>query len=253
MKNIAIVTGASSGIGREFIKQIYKLGIDYDEIWIIARRKERLENIKKKLGNMAFKIFVLDLSHEESLLKYKKMLELEKPNVKLLINNAGFGKLGQFSDLDIQQQMQMIDVNIKALTYITYETLKFMKAGGRIVQIASAAAFLPQPYFTVYAATKSYVLSFSRALRKELSEREISVTAVCPGPIDTEFFYTASNSGMPKLYKRLLLVPVHKVVKQAMMDSLNRKELSIYGIIIKLFRLLSKILPHRFMMKFIKD
>lgn len=251
-KNIAIVTGASSGLGKEFVKQIclssrYK----FDEIWIIARRTNRLEQINKTFKKQKFRLLTLDLSKEECLLEYAKILKQEKPNVKLLINNAGLGKIGKFSDIKIEDNINMIDVNIKALTYLTQETLRYMSKSSNIIQIASVAAFLPQPYFTVYAATKAYVLNFTRALNREVKKRGISVTAVCPGPIETEFFKVASDSGLPKSFKKFFFTPANKVVARALYDSSKGKEISMYGMSMKGLRMLVKILPHRIILKFI--
>lgn len=253
-KKIAIITGASSGLGKEFIDQIcMSKGYKFDEIWIIARRKKRLEEIARKFQKQKFKLMVLDLSKQESLEEYGRVLDEERPNVTLLINNAGLGKIGKFDDINLDDNMNMIDVNIKALTYLTQKTLKYMKQSSKIIQIASSAAFLPQPYFTVYAATKSYVLSFSRALHREVKSKGISVTAVCPGPIETEFFKVASNKGRPKSFKQFFFEPANGVVRKALCDSGKGKEVSMYGMSMKGLRVLSKILPHSFILKFIKE
>lgn len=254
MKNIAVITGASSGIGKEFLNQICNdKKYEFDEIWLIARRQERLKKIELEYKNVMFKSLILDLSNRDDLEKFGLIIDNENPNIKLLINNAGFGKIGKFDTIDIDEHLNMIDVNIKALTYITHKTLKYMKEGARIIQIASAAGFLPQPYFSVYAATKAYVLSFSRALARELKDRGIVQIAVCPGPVATEFFDVASKNGMPKSFKKFLVVTVDKVVKRAL-DDLNRgRDISIYGSPIKGFRFLSKILPHGFLMRFSKE
>ncbi|MCT4596402.1 MAG: SDR family NAD(P)-dependent oxidoreductase [Vallitalea sp.] len=252
-KKIAIVTGASSGLGKEFVKQIcLSKSYKFDEIWIIARRTNRLEQIKRTFKNQKFRLLTLDLSKKECLLEYANLLEQEKPNVKLLINNAGLGKIGKFSDIKIEDNINMIDVNIKALTYLTQETLNYMNKSSNIIQLASVAAFLPQPNFTVYAATKSYVLNFTRALNREVKRRGISVTAVCPGPIETEFFKVASDSGLPKSFKKFFFTPANKVVARALHDSRRGKEISMYGMSMKGLRILAKILPHRVILKFIK-
>ncbi|GKX28932.1 short-chain dehydrogenase [Vallitalea longa] len=253
MKKIAVITGASSGFGREFVKQIcMSKGYNFDEIWIIARRKERLTNLASKFPKQIFKILDLDLADEKCLQKYKNILQQEKPNVKLLINNAGLGKVGCFDKIALDDNMNMIDVNIKALTYITHVTLKYMRKSSRIIHIASSAAFLPQPKFAVYAATKSYVLSFSRALERELNDRGIYVTAVCPGPVETEFFKVASNNETPKSFKRFFFEPANLVVSKALYDSRRGNHISIQGKSMKGLQILSKVIPHSFLLKFIK-
>lgn len=253
MKKIAIITGASSGFGREFVKQIcMSKGYKFDEIWIIARRKERLVNLASKFPKQDFKILDLDLSDEKCLQEYKHILQEEKPNVKLLINNAGLGKMGCFKEIPLDDNMNMIDVNIRALTFITHVTLRYMRKSSRIIQIASSAAFLPQPKFAVYAATKSYVLSFSRALERELKGKGIYVTAVCPGPVETEFFKVANNNEKPKSFKRFFFEPADLVVKKALYDSRRGNHISIQGKSMKGLQILSKVIPHSFLLKFIK-
>ncbi|MCT4545437.1 MAG: SDR family NAD(P)-dependent oxidoreductase [Vallitalea sp.] len=253
MTNIAVITGASSGFGREFVRQIcMSKQYNFDEIWLIARRKQRLEVLASKFPKQKFKILVLDLSNGQCLKKYKNILQEERPNVKLLINNAGLGKIGCFEDISLDDNINMIDVNIRALTYITYETLKFMRKSSSIIQIASSAAFLPQPKFAVYAATKSYVLSFSRALERELVSRGITVTAVCPGPVETEFFKVASKNGKPKSFKKFFFEPAKLVVKRALLDSKKGRYISIQGTSMKVLQVISKIIPHRLILKFIK-
>lgn len=249
MKNIAIVTGASSGLGREFVRQLCHSKVYiFDEIWIIARRKERLEAIAKKYKAYTFRIFSYDLALKEDLEDYKELLEEEKPNVKLLINNAGLGKIGKFDAISLDETMNMVDVNMSALTYLTYVTLKYMKKSSEIIQIASSAAFLPQPQFAVYAASKSYVLSFSRALHHELKPRGITVMAVCPGPIETEFFKVAAKNQVPKSFKKYFFEPVYRVVGRALLDVRTGKEVSVQGFSMKALRVLGKIVPHKWIL-----
>lgn len=249
MKNIAIVTGASSGLGREFVRQICRSKVYiFDEIWIIARRKDRLKAIAKKYKEHTFRIFTYDLALKEDLEDYKELLEEENPNVKLLINNAGLGKIGQFDAISLEETMNMVDVNMSALTYLTYVTLKYMKKSSEIIQVASSAAFLPQPQFAVYAATKSYVLSVSRALHHELKPRGIQVMAVCPGPVETEFFKVAANNQVPKSFKKFFFEPAHRVVGRAFMDVRAGKEVSIQGFSMKALQVIGKVIPHRWIL-----
>lgn len=184
---IAIITGASSGMGREFAKQIEFLYKDLDEIWVIARRKERLEELKSHIKTKT-RIFEGDLLEKDIYKELSETLEEEIPNIRMLVNAAGFGKVGKVKEIACEDQTEMIHLNCIALTHMTKLCIPYMTRGSRIVNLASASAFCPQPSFSVYAATKSYVLSFSRSLRAELSDEGILVTAVCPGPVDTEFF-----------------------------------------------------------------
>lgn len=186
---IAIVTGASSGMGREFVRQLGYFYKNLDEIWVIARRKERLEALAKE-SRVPLRIFAGDLQKKKVYKELRDALEKEQPDLRMLVNSAGFGKSGSVEEISSEKfriQTDMVDVNCRSLTRMTLLCLPFLRAGSRIVNLASASAFCPQPYFSVYAATKSYVLSFSRSLGEELRKKGIVVTAVCPGPVDTEF------------------------------------------------------------------
>ena len=168
----------------------------------------------------------------------------------MLVNSAGFGKSGAVTEIageEFRTQPDMVDLNCRALTRMTLLCLPYMKKGSRIVNLASAAAFCPQPSFAVYAATKAYVLSFSRALGAELASRGIPVTAVCPGPVDTEFFDVSGKLEDP--LKRLTLAQAPKVVHQALKDSRAGKPVSIYGIPMKAAYLGAKLVPHGLMLR----
>ena len=163
--------------------------------------------------------------------------------------------MGKVQDIPIRRQLDMIDVNVRALTNMTYACLPYVAKNGRIIQLASAAAFLPQKNFAVYAASKSYVLSFSRALAEELKPKHIYVTAVCPGPVATEFFDHADTYGHSLLMKEKTMVTADRVVKQALFDSHRKKQISVCSPLMKAFMLVTKILPHKFIffvMRFLK-
>jgi short-subunit dehydrogenase len=246
---IAIVTGASSGMGREFVKQIPYLYKELDEIWIIARRRERLETLAG-LSPVTLRIFEGDLLSEHIYAEFQDALECERPDIRMLVNAAGFGKKGKVSDIaekDPYIQMQMVDLNCWSLTMITIACLPYFSKGSRILNIASAAAFAPQPSFAVYAATKSYVLSFSRGLGAELMDKGIFVTAVCPGPVDTEFFEVSGKITSP--LKNAVMAKPGRVVKKALLDSKKRKAVSVYGVPMKAVRAGARIIPHHLIMK----
>jgi len=213
--NIAIITGASSGIGAEFVMQISKKHSNLDEIWIIARRIDKLEELSNQLRTKT-KIMSLDLALDHDLSLLSDELAKFQPNVQILVNCAGYGKIGPFSLGSYEEEIGMININCKALTAVTYFVLPYMNESARIIQIASAAAFLPQPNFAVYAASKSYVLSFSRALKYELHNRKINVIAICPGPVDTEFFEKADPDNQGKQYKKIFRVKPENVVAKAL-------------------------------------
>ena len=199
---IAVVTGASSGLGREFARQISARYSKFDEIWLIARRTERLEEVADEI-KLTSRVISLDLSSNDELLSLKELLEENTPDIKLLVNCAGYGKSGSFDELDYDEQLGMIDINCRALTAVTKLCLPYISSNSRIIELASAAAFMPQPDFAVYAATKAYVLNFSKAINKELKPKKITVTAVCPGPVDTEFFDIAGKNVKP--LKRMVM------------------------------------------------
>lgn len=247
---IAVITGASSGIGREFAIQISRRYGKLDEIWLIARRKERMEELESHL-RVPVRIFAMDLCDERDMHQFKEYLEEVRPDIKLLVNSAGFGKIGRVDELDVIEQCNMIDVNCKALTMFTGLCLPYISSHSRIINLASAAAFSPQPNFAVYAATKSYVLSYSRALNVELKKREITVTAVCPGPVDTEFFDVAGDSE-GKSFKKNFRADVSKVVNQAIKDAALGNETSIYGAAMKMAKGATKVLPQKAIMTIFK-
>ena len=247
---IAVITGASSGIGREFAVQIAKRYGKLDEIWLIARRKERMEELQNVL-RVPVRIFAMDLCNNEDVHQFKEYLEEYRPDIKLLVNSAGCGKIGRVDEIDVVEQCNMIDVNCKALTMFSGLCLPYISSHSRIINIASAAAFSPQPNFAVYAATKAYVLSYSRALNVELKSRKITVTSVCPGPVDTEFFDLAGDKD-GKAFKKRLRADVSKVVTQAIKDAALGNELSIYGTAMKMAKGASKVIPHKIVMSVFK-
>ena len=247
---IAIVTGASSGMGREFVIQMSEKLSYLDEIWVIARRRERLLELSKQI-NIKTRIFDINLCNRDEKELLIAALSNIKPKVCMLVNCAGFGYLSDFMDADKEKWSQMINLNCVALTELTHEVVPFMPSNARIINLASSAAFLPQAGFAVYAAGKSYVLSFSRALNKELQPRNISVTAVCPGPVDTEFFETADPGNNMMFIKKLFIAKPDKVVALALKDAHYRKEMSVYGPGMKIFLVLTKVLPHGLIFKFI--
>ena len=242
---IAVITGASSGMGREFVKMIDKIE-DCEEIWVIARRVAKLAEIESETGKKILPI-ELDLSDEVSYDLYAKMLEDEKPEICALVNAAGFGKFGKFEDIPLKEQMNMIDLNCKALMAMTHITLPYMPEGSRVYQVGSLSAFQPVPYISTYGATKSFVLSFSRALNKELEKRKIKMIAVCPGWVKTEFFERAVRDDTIKYYNKFHTS--EQVVTRAIYDMYRGKDVSVCGASIRAQVLLTKLLPHKLVMK----
>lgn len=248
---IAIVTGASSGLGRETIIQLADRFGALEEIWAIARREDRLLELKKQIP-VPIRIFSLDLCTSDSLAILEQALAEEKPDVRFLVNAAGFGKIGTVGSLPLNDDTGMIRLNCEALCGITHVVLPYMPDHSRIMQYASSAAFLPQPGFAIYAATKAFVLSYSRALSVELLGRDIVVTAVCPGPVKTEFFDIAERTGKVPLYKQLAMADPKRVVRLAIRDSMMGKTTSVYGPLMKLFYGMAKVTPHGFVLQMMR-
>lgn len=249
--SVAIVTGASSGMGREFVHQISKRFKTIDEIWVIARRIEKLEELCQEINNVRIRPLKYDVSDLADMIRFKMLLMQEKPQVRALVNSAGYGIIGTFEEVG-DDNSGMCRVNCLGLTKMIELVLPFMTCNrGNIWNIASSAAFMPQPSFATYAATKAYVLSLSRALNKELKHRNITVTAVCPGPVKTEFFDVAEKHRSAKFYKKLGMVKAENVVNLALKDGFHGRGVSVYGSTMKGFRVLSKLLPHDFMLKFV--
>lgn len=249
--NVAIITGASSGLGQEFAIQLKDYFKDMDEIWLFARRKDRMEELAAKLTQKT-RIFAMDFTDDIQLDQWKEILKIVKPEIKMLINCSGFGIIGKFTELSLDEQIRMIDLNCKSLTKMTYYCIPYMVRNSRIIQLASVAAFLPQPNFAIYAASKSYVLSFSRALSEELRKDSIYVTAVCPGPVRTEFFGIAEKYGTTMKIKKYIMVDANKVVRGALLASKRKKKVYTCSIMMKLMHGMTKIIPTSWILFFLR-
>lgn len=230
--NIAIITGASSGVGREFVYHVDK-NCKLDEIWVIARREERLIELKAECGT-PIRPIPLDLLDKASFETYRAMLEADRPEIEFLVNAAGFGLFGTFAEMDLDTQLDSITLNANALTAFCHISIPYMPQGSSIINLASNSSWQPVPYINVYGASKAYVMSFSRALGVELKSRGIHVMAVAPGWIKTEFFdryYTAKQ-----------------VVDKAMKDLKRKKAVSILGFPVRAQVLAVKFLPIKLVM-----
>lgn len=243
MKKIALVSGASSGMGRCMVIEIADRFPSLDEIWVTARREENLRSLAEEFPGK-IRVFPGNLRRQEVIDGIASALKEEEAKVCILVNAAGFGKIGREGDISPVQTAAMIEVNCIALTALTEAVLPHLHPRCRIINFASAAAFLPQPEFAVYAATKAYVLSYSLALGKELSSRGVTVTAVCPGPVtDTEFFNIAEEKQSMADYKKAFVVSQERVVRQAVEDAFAGKTVSVCGLPMKAFQAMTKILP----------
>lgn len=241
---IAVVTGASAGIGRELVYAIDKRE-RFDEIWVIARRAERLAELKDACRN-TIRPIVLDLSDTDNIDRYKALLQVEQPEISLLVNAAGCGVFGPFEEQDLQKQLGSAQLNSLALTAMCYVSLPYMKKGDCIMNIGSNSSWQPVPYQAVYGASKSYVLSFSRALGRELRHRGIYVMCVCPGWIKTEFQQHARHDDYIRYVDRWY--EASEVAEQAMKDLKKKKTVSILGAPVRRQVRLVKFLPVKLVM-----
>lgn len=254
MKRIALVTGASSGMGKEVAIQIATDTKHFciDEIWLVARRRDRLEELSSEIERRRLEdgkgcksvIMVLDASGKSGADAINKCLEMashkmtaangEGTNgeggnaeggieIAVLVNNAGWGTYGPFAESDVTKEMDMVELNCTALTGITGYALPYMARGGIIINTSSLAAFMPLGNFAVYAATKAYVLSFTVALAAEVKDRGIKVCALCPGSVSTEFALVASGGARRYVAHG---VSALQVVHQCLKDARRGKAIS---------------------------
>ncbi|MBQ8268067.1 MAG: SDR family NAD(P)-dependent oxidoreductase [Clostridia bacterium] len=239
---IALITGASSGIGREFAKQL-KENYNINEFWFVARRRDRMEALAAELSVSA-RIISADLCKDEGVMAVREALESEKPEISVLINAAGFGRFGAHDQISAEDTARMIDLNCKALVLITHMALPYMVKGGHIIEMGSGSCFTPLPNFNVYAASKSFVLHYTKALYYEVKKYGVSATAFCPGWVHTEFLAAAGNDknvNRPKKTKPLL--NVQTVVKGCLSAAMKGKKMFVTNWFTKMQHVLFKILP----------
>lgn len=241
---IAVITGASAGIGREFVYAVDRQG-QYDEIWVIARRAERLEELKSACKNKIRPV-PLDLSDSGSIESFAALLKAEQPEIALLVNAAGCGVFGPFEEKELDKLLGSAQLNALSLTAMCHVSLPYMRSGSAIVNMGSNSAWQPVPYQAVYGASKSYVLSFSRAIGRELRSRGIHVMCVCPGWIKTEFQKVAHHDDyihyVDKWYGP------DEVAAQAIKDLKKKKSVSILGHPVRRQVRLVKFLPTKLVM-----
>ena len=246
--NIAIVTGASSGMGREFVRQLTGY-VEVDEIWAIARRADALEALKAEVS-VPVRAISLDLVEESSFDTFSALLEQEKPNIRLLVNAAGFGKFGAYHKVSIREECRMIDLNCKALLVMTRLCIPYMQKGSHVLQLDSLSAFQPVPYITTYGATKAFVLSYSRSMNRELKSRGIRMMTLNPAWVKTEFFdraFQTNGDGEVRYFN--YVYEADDMVAVGLKDLYkSRKDCSIPGLPVKFQVLLVKLVPHRFVM-----
>ena len=248
----AIITGASSGLGREFARQLADVFPEIQCCWLIARREDRLEEAAREMVGVETVCLPLDLSDPVSFTTLQEKLAAEKPEVALLINNAGCGYLGRMGETPTAVQTRMVDLNVRALTAVTNLVLPYMAEGGRILNTSSIASFCPTPRMTVYGASKAYVSSFTVGLSEELQQRGITVTAVCPGPMKTEFLDVGSIAGRSPAFELLPYCDQVRVAGGALRAARAGRTIYTPRLFYKFYRLLAKVTPVKLMVKFTK-
>lgn len=229
---IALITGASSGIGKWFALYTAYYRKHIDELWLVARNKRNLKTVGERITRhtgIPCRVVAADLTAKEDMFYIEQLLIRQDPELELLINCAGYGMIGSFKQMKPRDLRGMLRLNCEALTVLTKLCIPYMHRDSMMINVASAAAFMPQSDFAVYAATKSYVLSLSRALGKELKKLGIRVMTVCPGCIDTPFFTRAEQYQGMKPYKKFFMADPRAVVRKAMIDAAHGKRMSIYG------------------------
>lgn len=246
-KKIAIITGASSGFGKEFVKLLLDEP-EISEIWAIARSGDKLWQLSQEFGQKIVAI-PADLSDKESYDTLRKRLETTHVSVQYLVNNAGYAKLCAYDDLSVDESLNMIDLNIGAVVALGLICIPHMPSGSHILNIASQASFFPLPYQNLYSSTKTFVRNYTRALNVELKERGSCATAVCPGWMKTALFDRCLIGAKKAATNFFGIVEPDVVARKALKDAKKGKDISVYGLYVKLTHLLSKLLPQRVMMK----
>lgn len=243
MRRIAIVTGASGGIGQVFVRELAKEILD--EIWIVGRNEQRLLALRNEFGGKIVPV-CKDLTKSADLLSLSDLLKMQNACVAWLVNNAGIARMAPSKEFSLSEIEQTIDLNCKAPAVLINLCIPFMEKGARILNLSSASAFQPVPYINLYAATKAFERSYSRALNAELKPCGITVTAVCPGWVDTDML-TKEIEGKKVHFPGI--VSPEKVVKKAIKDAKRGRDMSICSFYVKCQHLNVKLLPQKVTMK----
>lgn len=241
---IAIVTGASSGMGKEFALKLDPLGLD--EIWGVGLEANLLDDTASKMKTK-FRPFAVDLT-KDGVDVIRAALEQEQPDVRWLVNASGFGKFGRYDEIPVEQSLNMVRLNCEALVAMTEYTLPYMHEDSHIAEFSSVAAFQPTPFQNVYAATKAFVHSYARALNVELKPRKIHVCAVCPFWTKTAFFDRAERTTGDVVINFAAMYDPKTVVNRAYRDIMKGKDISICGFIARSQVRLVKLCPTKMTM-----
>ncbi len=249
--SIAIITGASSGLGVSYVDAVTKLYPEIDEIWLIARREERLKEVAKKYPNKHCVVFPMDMSDLKNYELLEEKLKKEKAKIKVLINDAGVAYGGLFNDMKLDEMMKIIDLNCKGATAITHICLPFMEKGGTILEVSSTSAFIPNTNLVVYSASKSYLSALCLGLREELKSQDINVCAVCPGLMLTEMSQKDGKQNLTKGQSRLPVIDPNVAAIKSLKAAKRGHAVYTTGAFYKGYRVLAKIIPHSMLVKFV--
>ncbi len=247
MAKIALITGAGSGIGRQFAIALSKRS-EVEEVWLVARNLDKLAAVADEIAKPT-KIFSCDVSDKKAVSDFFEAAKVENPDFVWVINNAGYGKFCSFDDISPEESLSMIDTNCGGMVNFLIRSLPFMHRGSRMITTGSASAFQPLPYVALYAATKVFVRHYSRAVNRELKTSGITVTCICPYWVATDFFTRAhEHDGNSVVTKYEVLYRAEDVVAKAIKDAVRGRDMSVYGKLNKAQHLLAKLLPQRFVM-----
>ncbi len=244
--SIAVITGASSGLGVCYIDAVTKLFPEIDELWLIARREERLKKVAKKYPDKHMVIIPLDMADMNSFKILKEKLKANNPQIKVLINDAGMSIGSPFENMELESMLKIIDLNCKGATAITKVCLPYIIDGGTILEVSSTSAFVPNTNLIVYCASKSYVSAFSLGLREKLKDRHINVCAMCPGFMLTEMTKSEPTKGQ----SRLPVIDPKTAALKSLKAAKNGRAVYTTVAFYKCYRLLAKVIPHTILIKF---
>lgn len=246
MKKVAVITGSASGIGREIVRELNKIHLD--ELWLIDKNKDALEELQKEMP-IPCKIMNLDLSERQSFTDYETVLKDENPNIVFLANCAGYGLFGEIGSAPLEAELGIIRVNCEALSAITSLSIPYIHEGSRIINIASSAAFAPVPQFNVYSPSKAYVYYFTRVLAAQLKGKDIKVTVLCPGPVNTAFFDTSNKYNKFKVMDILPKTNPKDEARKVLKQNAKGRKVTTLGFMANAVRLANtRLLPIRIQM-----
>lgn len=246
-KTIAVVTGASAGLGKEFVRLLLQKA-ELDEIWAIARNEQKLDALKTEFGEK-IKTFSRDLSDMGQIKEFENIFQKEGVSIQYLINNAGFAKFCSYDDLSVDESVNMIELNISGLVAMGLICIPYMNQGAHLINIASQASFQPLPYQNIYSSTKAFVRNYTRALNVELKDKGITATAVCPGWMKTALIDNGLIGAQKATNRFRMMVTPDVVAEKALKDADRGRDISIYSAYVKMAHVVAKLLPQKAMMK----